>query len=216
MGTGDLNFKKSWHPSSFQNRKKVWEAQQAEEAERKKLDILQKERIAEQESEEMIRLQESAGLISKKNDRVDWMYSGAATSSTTAEEDYFMGKKRATVIDDKKFSRGNNERFSANKNGPLTVSSKFKPSDEDAKRREDPMYLFNAREQEIVESMAHPSVQKYSHQSISGKTDMDNRYKHKGYSTLKSRYGERDRPREYRNRSKSPDDRIYRRSCTDK
>uniref|UniRef100_A0A8C0BBC9 CBF1-interacting co-repressor CIR N-terminal domain-containing protein n=1 Tax=Buteo japonicus TaxID=224669 RepID=A0A8C0BBC9_9AVES len=43
----DLNLKKSWHPQTLRNVEKVWKAEQKHEAERKKIEELQREQDAE-------------------------------------------------------------------------------------------------------------------------------------------------------------------------
>lgn len=52
MGGGNLNLKKSWHPSTLRNQEKVWKAQQQDESEKKKVEVLRKELQAQREKEE--------------------------------------------------------------------------------------------------------------------------------------------------------------------
>uniref|UniRef100_A0A8C0BBP1 CBF1-interacting co-repressor CIR N-terminal domain-containing protein n=1 Tax=Buteo japonicus TaxID=224669 RepID=A0A8C0BBP1_9AVES len=44
---GGCNLKKSWHPQTLRNVEKVWKAEQKHEAERKKIEELQREQDAE-------------------------------------------------------------------------------------------------------------------------------------------------------------------------
>lgn len=52
MGGGNLNLKKSWHPSTLRNQERVWKAQQQDESEKKKVEVLRKELQAQREKEE--------------------------------------------------------------------------------------------------------------------------------------------------------------------
>jgi hypothetical protein len=56
MGHGDLNLKKSWHPNRFANQAKVWEKEQALEAEKRKIEQMRKELLEERDREELARL----------------------------------------------------------------------------------------------------------------------------------------------------------------
>lgn len=57
------NLKKSWHPQTMKNIERVWKAEQKYEAERKKIDELQKELKEERAREEMTRYAEESGAI---------------------------------------------------------------------------------------------------------------------------------------------------------
>lgn len=57
------NLKKSWHPQTMKNIERVWKAEQKHEAERKKIEELQKELKDERNREEMTRYAEETGAI---------------------------------------------------------------------------------------------------------------------------------------------------------
>lgn len=57
------NLKKSWHPQTMKNIERVWKAEQKYEAERKKIEELQKELKEERAREEMTRYAEDTGAI---------------------------------------------------------------------------------------------------------------------------------------------------------
>lgn len=57
------NLKKSWHPQTMKNIERVWKAEQKYEAERKKIEELQKELKEERSREEMTRYAEETGAI---------------------------------------------------------------------------------------------------------------------------------------------------------
>lgn len=51
MGGGNLNLKKSWHPSTLKNQERVWKVQQQDEMEKKRTQELQQELRHERERE---------------------------------------------------------------------------------------------------------------------------------------------------------------------
>lgn len=57
------NLKKSWHPQTMKNIERVWKAEQKYEAERKKIEELQKELKEERAREEITRYAEETGAI---------------------------------------------------------------------------------------------------------------------------------------------------------
>lgn len=57
------NLKKSWHPQTLRNVEKVWKAEQKHEAERKKIEELQRELQEERAREEMQRYAEDMGTV---------------------------------------------------------------------------------------------------------------------------------------------------------
>jgi len=102
MGGGDLNLKKSWHTGLLSNQRKVWEAEQAAVAERKKIEQVRREREEERQLEELDRLAEANGGP-KRKERVGWMYTGAETGTQGATEEreaFLLGKRRVVVKDE--------------------------------------------------------------------------------------------------------------------
>ncbi|XP_046385513.1 pre-mRNA-splicing factor CWC25 homolog [Ischnura elegans] len=91
MGGGDLNLKKSWHPSTMKNMEKVWKAEQRHEQEKKKIAELQREIREEREREEIRKFAEDGGVIEKKDElKLDWMYKGPG--GVVSREDYLLGR----------------------------------------------------------------------------------------------------------------------------
>ena len=95
MGGGDLNLKKQWHPAKLNNMQEVYLAEQKNKEELRKMEVLRKEIAQEKEMQELQLMQEAAGLIKKKTERLDWMYSGAVSaplSSTRAllQEEFLL------------------------------------------------------------------------------------------------------------------------------
>uniref|UniRef100_A0A2L2Y0Y4 Putative coiled-coil domain-containing protein n=1 Tax=Parasteatoda tepidariorum TaxID=114398 RepID=A0A2L2Y0Y4_PARTP len=91
MGGGDLNLKKSWHPSTLRNIERVWKAEQKHEAEKQKIEQLQKELAAERAREEIQLYAEDQGVVKKKEEKLDWMYQGPA--AMVNREEYLLGRK---------------------------------------------------------------------------------------------------------------------------
>ncbi|KAE8301008.1 Pre-mRNA-splicing factor CWC25-like protein [Larimichthys crocea] len=148
MGGGDLNLKKSWHPQTMKNIERVWKAEQKHEAERKKIEELQKELKEERTREEMTRYAEESGAIKKKDDRLDWMYQGPA--GQVSRDEYLLGRAIDKQITDQ---------YEEPESGPsaetgLLPGSIFNPTtpasnlDLAAKIREDPLFEIRKREEE--------------------------------------------------------------------
>ncbi|XP_005803094.1 pre-mRNA-splicing factor CWC25 homolog [Xiphophorus maculatus] len=148
MGGGDLNLKKSWHPQTMKNIERVWKAEQKYEAERKKIEELQKELKEERAREEITRYAEETGAIKKKDDRLDWMYQGPA--GQVSRDEYLLGRPIDKQITDQ---------YEEPESGPsaetgLLPGSIFNPTtpasglDLAAKIREDPLFQIRKREEE--------------------------------------------------------------------
>ncbi|XP_054897535.1 pre-mRNA-splicing factor CWC25 homolog [Poeciliopsis prolifica] len=148
MGGGDLNLKKSWHPQTMKNIERVWKAEQKYEAERKKIEELQKELKEERAREEITRFAEETGAIKKKDDRLDWMYQGPA--GQVSRDEYLLGRPIDKQITDQ---------YEEPESGPsaetgLLPGSIFNPAtpasglDLAAKIREDPLFQIRKREEE--------------------------------------------------------------------
>ncbi|XP_067908591.1 pre-mRNA-splicing factor CWC25 homolog [Heterodontus francisci] len=84
------NLKKSWHPQTLKNVERVWKAEQKHEAEKKKIEELQRKLREERAHEEMQRYAEDSGALKKKSDQLDWMYQG--TNSMVNKEEYLLGR----------------------------------------------------------------------------------------------------------------------------
>ncbi|PYI22006.1 hypothetical protein BO99DRAFT_441002 [Aspergillus violaceofuscus CBS 115571] len=97
---GDLNLKKSWHPSLLRNQERVWAEEKRALEERKRIDQLRRERDEERQIQELQRLQEDSGAP-RQIQRVDWMYQepSSATGHYSEEmEGYLLGKRRFDQI----------------------------------------------------------------------------------------------------------------------
>ncbi|PJF16697.1 hypothetical protein PSACC_03477 [Paramicrosporidium saccamoebae] len=143
MGGGDL----SWHPSTFANLKKLWEAEQANVQESQKLDQLRKEKEAERDADELRKLQEEAGLL-----RVEWMYSGSSVGATTLTEEFLLGKRRFDQLPPNDLDKSSAfDKISSTKQG-LSSSNSLASSSRDieSKLREDPLFTVKMKEREIV------------------------------------------------------------------
>uniref|UniRef100_A0A3P8VE54 CBF1-interacting co-repressor CIR N-terminal domain-containing protein n=1 Tax=Cynoglossus semilaevis TaxID=244447 RepID=A0A3P8VE54_CYNSE len=60
-----INLKKSWHPQTMKNIERVWKAEQKHDAERKKIEELQKQLKEERAREEITKYAEESGAIKK-------------------------------------------------------------------------------------------------------------------------------------------------------
>ncbi|KAM6972472.1 pre-mRNA-splicing factor CWC25 homolog [Aplochiton taeniatus] len=148
MGGGDLNLKKSWHPQTMKNIERVWKAEQKHEAERKKIEELQKELKDERAREEITKFAQETGALKKKDDRLDWMYQGPG--GQVSRDEYLLGRPIDKQITDQ---------YEEPESGPsaqtgLLPGSIFSPNtpasnlDLAAKIREDPLFEIKKREEE--------------------------------------------------------------------
>ncbi|TPR09910.1 PQ loop repeat family protein [Aspergillus niger] len=159
---GDLNLKKSWHPSLLRNQERVWAEEKRALEERKRIDQLRRERDEERQIQELQRLQEGSGKP-KQIQRVDWMYqepgAGGAGGGMYAEEmeGYLLGKRRIDGVLLKK-DGGETEglkkgaEFNATLGGGGAVAQ-ANPRDTMAKVLADPLLEIRKREQAALEGM---------------------------------------------------------------
>ncbi|KAL7746620.1 RNA-splicing factor [Sorochytrium milnesiophthora] len=165
MGGGDLNLKKSWHPMTMKNQERVWKEERRAMEEQKKLDQLKKEIAEERAKQELLELQEQAGLI-KRSSRIEWMYAGPAgpSSAVTAEqEDFLLGTKRV----DSRLASSNTGGVTGYQTATRTASTAaaeggsappaINQRDLMNKIREDPLFAIKRREQDSIKAiMSNP------------------------------------------------------------
>ncbi|XP_060903940.1 pre-mRNA-splicing factor CWC25 homolog [Labrus mixtus] len=203
MGGGDLNLKKSWHPQTMKNIERVWKAEQKHEAERKKIEELQKELKDERTREEMTKYAEESGAIKKKDDRLDWMYQGPA--GQVSRDEYLMGRPIDKQITDQ---------YEEPESGPsaetgLLPGSIFNPAtpasnlDLAAKIREDPLFEIRKREEEKKrEVLSNPvkmrKIKEMLRQNLGKKEKKKKRKKDK-----KEKKGDKERRKEKKNKRRS-------------
>ncbi|KAK2503570.1 hypothetical protein MC885_009039 [Smutsia gigantea] len=148
MGGGDLNLKKSWHPQTLRNVEKVWKAEQKHEAERKKIEELQRELREERAREEMQRYAEDVGAVKKKEEKLDWMYQGPG--GMVNRDEYLLGRP----IDKYVFEKMEEKEAGCSSETGLLPGSIFAPSgansllDMASKIREDPLFIIRKKEEE--------------------------------------------------------------------
>ncbi|KIW52246.1 hypothetical protein PV05_07899 [Exophiala xenobiotica] len=176
---GDLNLKKSWHPSLMTNQKKVWEEEQKALEERKKIDQIMKERAEERQIQELEELQEAAGG-KKRQQRVDWMYSGPSSgqAGTTEEmEGYLLGKRRIDGL----IKGTDNEKLqkTATPDSLMAVQNANTLRDTAAKIREDPMLAIKKQEQAAYEAMMNDPVKRRLLLKAAGRDEPDAEREHK-------------------------------------
>ncbi|RYP40571.1 hypothetical protein DL767_001571 [Monosporascus sp. MG133] len=221
-----LLLKKSWHPALMKNQARVYEAEQAEIAERKKTAARLQEIKDERAKEALQADLEKAGGKPRLN-RVDWMYEGPSDGQTgTAEEleGFLLGKRRIDNI----LTRGS-EQESLKKQaaaGPdVTIAPKLNERDTVAKLREDPLLAIKRKEQEAYEAMVSDPIRRQQLLASMGKTDEKHssrrkedrhsrRHRHRSHSRehrhrkhRRSDSRERDDSRERRHRHRRSDSR---------
>ncbi|KAL6254206.1 hypothetical protein P5V15_014828 [Pogonomyrmex californicus] len=91
MGGGDLNLKKSWHPSTMKNMEKVRKAEQQNNQENKRIAELKKQIEMEKDREDIKKYAMEQGVIENKdNKKLDWMYKGP--NQMVNREEYLLGR----------------------------------------------------------------------------------------------------------------------------
>ncbi|XP_067440421.1 pre-mRNA-splicing factor CWC25 homolog [Thunnus thynnus] len=204
MGGGDLNLKKSWHPQTMKNIERVWKAEQKYEAERKKIEELQKELKEERAREEMTRYAEDSGAIKKKDDRLDWMYQGPA--GQVSRDEYLLGRPIDKQITDQ---------YEEPESGPsaetgLLPGSIFNPAtpasnlDMAAKIREDPLFEIRKREEEKKrEVLTNPVKMKKIKEMLRQNLDKKDKKKKRKKEKKEKKDKERRKEKKHKRRSSS-------------
>ncbi|XP_071772172.1 pre-mRNA-splicing factor CWC25 homolog [Centroberyx gerrardi] len=203
MGGGDLNLKKSWHPQTMKNIERVWKAEQKYEAERKKIEELQKELREERAREEITKFAQETGALKKKDDRLDWMYQGP--SGQVSRDEYLLGRPIDKQI---------TEQFEEPESGPsaqtgLLPGSIFNPTtpasnlDLAAKIREDPLFEIRKREEEkkrevLTNPVKMKKIKEMLRQNLEKKDKKKKRKKEK-----KEKKGDKERRKEKKHKRRS-------------
>ncbi|KAJ2902789.1 RNA-splicing factor, partial [Coemansia aciculifera] len=144
MGSGDLNMKKSWHPLTQANQRRVAEEKRKAEEEAQRTARIQKELREERQKEEMDLLNASA--TKKPVNKLDWMYSAPAAANSgmpQSSEDleaYLLGKKDISTIISSKETQEKAQEKDKWKDGLFAFSNRNANSERDvlAKNMEDP------------------------------------------------------------------------------
>ncbi|KAJ2645283.1 RNA-splicing factor [Coemansia sp. RSA 1694] len=164
MGTGDLNMKKSWHPLTQANQRRVAEEKRKAEEEAQRTTRIQKELREERQKEEMDRL--NASTTKKPINKLDWMYStpaAAASGGPQSSEDleaYLLGKKDISTIISSKDSQEKAKEQDKWKDGLFAFSNRNANSERDvlAKNMEDPLMDIKRREHAAIQAMLKSSA----------------------------------------------------------
>lgn len=155
MGGGDLNLKKSWHPSTMKNIEKVWKAEQQQSQEKRKIAELKKEIEMEKDREDMKKYAMEQGVIEKKDDKkLDWMYKGP--NQLINREEYLLGRPIDKSFEQMVQVEKDNELNQAPRNHVehecIPPSLRFFSGNEQVdlarKMQEDPLYAIKKKEME--------------------------------------------------------------------
>ncbi|KAJ5112444.1 hypothetical protein N7532_000489 [Penicillium argentinense] len=224
MGGGDLNLKKSWHPSLKRNQERVWQEEQRALEERKRIEQVRREREEERQIEELQRLQEASGKPKQQN-RVDWMYQAPNSESgghvSEEMEGYLLGKRRIDGIllkkdnDAQKLEKGADfVGHAAVTAGPPVGSSR----DTMTKVMADPLLMIKKKEQEAREAAIKAAIRnKEQEEKHSRRHDRDRgrerdyRHRDRDHDSKRRRYSDdaederrhRSHRRSHRHRSRS-------------
>uniref|UniRef100_H0WZ84 CWC25 spliceosome associated protein homolog n=1 Tax=Otolemur garnettii TaxID=30611 RepID=H0WZ84_OTOGA len=200
MGGGDLNLKKSWHPQTLRNVEKVWKAEQKHEAERKKIEELQRELREERAREEMQRYAEDVGAVKKKEEKLDWMYQGPG--GMVNRDEYLLGRP----IDKYVFEKMEEKEAGCSSETGLLPGSIFAPSgansllDMASKIREDPLFIIRRRSDEKKKRMGSGNHLKMQSHTITSQLQMSLEKKEK-----KKKKDKKKKHKKHKHRSSSSD-----------
>ncbi|EPZ30953.1 hypothetical protein O9G_005218 [Rozella allomycis CSF55] len=204
MGGGDLNLKKSWHPGTYKNMEDVWKREQKLEKEYQKALQVAKEMEEQRKAEEYKRLQEEAGLIERRPDRLEWMYSGQGVNSQQLNEEYLLGKRRV----DEDIETAPLLKEVENAGGALLLGTINANTERDleAKMREDPLFAIKKREMMAIQKLMNNPAKVKELKVKMGKSEKGkkDRHSHKDEAPEKDPYRNR-----VRSRSRSPRNNRY-------
>ncbi|XP_018304305.1 pre-mRNA-splicing factor CWC25 homolog isoform X2 [Mycetomoellerius zeteki] len=155
MGGGDLNLKKSWHPSTMKNIEKVRKAEQQNDQENKRIAELKREIEMEKDLEDIKKYAVEQGVIEKKDDKkLDWMYKGP--NQTINREEYLLGRPVDKAFEQMQQAEKDSEMNRMPKNHVeyecIPPSLRFFSGNEQVdlarKIQEDPLYSIKKKEME--------------------------------------------------------------------
>ncbi|KAI0427774.1 Pre-mRNA splicing factor-domain-containing protein [Xylaria sp. FL1042] len=228
---GDLQLKKSYHPALLKNQAKVYEAEKAALAERKKTEARIQEIKEERAQKEIQEKLEAAGGR-KRIDRVDWMYQGPSDGQggTTEElEGFLLGKRRIDAILTRGPDNDNLKKQSGYDTLAAPQTSAVNARDVAAKIREDPLLAIKRREQEAYEAMMNDPIKRRQLLASMGQTEdkqssrgrdekHSRRHRHRHRSHSREHRHRRHRRSDSRERDESRDrrHRYHRRDSDDK
>ncbi|KAI9164000.1 Pre-mRNA-splicing factor CWC25 [Paramyrothecium foliicola] len=199
MGGGDLNLKKSFHPSLRRNQQAVYDEEQKALAERKRTQLRINEIKEERAKEELQRQLEAAGG-KKRVDRVDWMYQGPTDGQVGTSEEteaYLLGKRRIDNLikgnEHKQLEKG------AGQESFMALQNANTARDTASKIRDDPLLAIKRQEQAAYEAMMNDPIKRRQLLSSMGIEDEKKKEKSR-------RREERHRRRHHRHRDDESDD----------
>ncbi|KAI1772693.1 Pre-mRNA splicing factor-domain-containing protein [Hypoxylon cercidicola] len=197
---GDLQLKKSYHPSLLKNQKRVYEEEQKALEERKKTEARIQE-IKEERAKEELQRQLAVSGGRKVVDRVEWMYQGPSDGQNgTAEEleGYLLGKRRIDNILTKG-SDHENLKKTAGSESFMAVQNANTERDTAIKIREDPLLAIKKQEQAAYEAMMNDPIKRRQLLATMGKPEeKDSSRKREGKHSRRHRH--RSHSREHRHR----------------
>ena len=213
---GDLNLKKSWHPSLMSNQKKVWEEEKKALEERKKIEQIRKERDEERQIQELQNLQEAAGG-KKRQARVDWMYSGPASGQTGTSEEteaFLLGKRRVDTL--LQGGEKANLQKAASEEAFMAVQNANTARDTASKVRDDPLLAIKKQEQAAYEAMMNDPIKRRMLLKAAGQDEESGReHKRRKHHHHSSHHRDRGSEPRSRHRSSRGNDGYHHRSRDD-
>ncbi|KAI1324936.1 Pre-mRNA splicing factor-domain-containing protein [Xylariaceae sp. FL0255] len=215
---GDLQLKKSYHPALLKNQAKVFDAEQAALAERKKTEARIQEIKEERAQKELQEKLEAAGGR-KRIDRVDWMYQGPSDGQGGTSEElegFLLGKRRIDTILTRGPDNDNLKKQASYDSLAPPQNAAVNARDLATKIREDPLLAIKRREQEAYEAMMNDPIKRRQLLAAMGQGDnksssrdkdekRSRRHRHRHRSHSRERRHHTHRRSDSRDRDASPE-----------
>ncbi|KAJ9155753.1 Pre-mRNA-splicing factor CWC25 [Pleurostoma richardsiae] len=178
---GDLNLKKSWHPTLMRNQIRVHDAEVAAIAERKKTEARLEEIRKERQQEEIARKLEASGQVVNKKRGLEWMYQGGPSGEQGIDEygseAFLLGKRRIdTLLKDNEAKKLERQ---AAQDSILPTQNVNAARDTAAKIRQDPLLAIKAQEQAAYEALLNDPLKRRQLLASMGISDDKERSKSK-------------------------------------
>ncbi|XP_066991732.1 pre-mRNA-splicing factor CWC25 homolog [Anabrus simplex] len=209
MGGGDLNLKKSWHPSTMKNMEKVWKAEQKHDQEKRRIAELQREIREEKAREDIQKFAEDKGVLEKKDDmKLDWMYKGPG--GAVDREEYLLGRaidKSFELLEKSEKGSASSSSTARNNIDTCVPTSIFSGGNEQVdlarKLQEDPLFAIRKKEIESRSQILKNPVKLKQLRELIKEQKSKKQKKHK-----KDKKKKKDRKRKASSSDESSDDEL--------
>ncbi|ODV65204.1 hypothetical protein HYPBUDRAFT_231399 [Hyphopichia burtonii NRRL Y-1933] len=165
---GDLNLKKSWNPALIKNQKKLWNEEQKQLEEFKKLKQREKELNEEKEKFEYLKLQYGDDLSNLSKDhkltlnKMSWMYEGSSDKGKKNDAG-FIEKDDEFLLNKKKVENmlNNNSGVELKLDEKSNFNKIIKPTNKKSIISDDPLLKIKSEQRKIAKPRKHKHKSKH-------------------------------------------------------